>query len=61
MRGVAEEGGDWGRGTLSCLTRVRSVRIRAIMKREGLGGVAGAGTGDTGAASFTERSRGAGN
>ena len=59
LRGVAE-GGDWGRGTLSCLTRVRSVRIRAIMKREGLGGVAGAGTGDTGAASFTDKSRGAG-
>ena len=37
LRGVAE-GGDWGRGTLSCLTRVRSVRILAIMKREGLPG-----------------------
>ena len=60
LRGVAE-GGDWGRGTLSCLTRVRSVRIRAIMNREGLGGVAGAGGLRGVTASFTDKSRGADN
>ena len=35
----AGEGGEVGRGTVSCRTLVRSVRIRAIMKREGLPGV----------------------
>ena len=58
LRGVAE-GGDWGRGTLSCLTRVRSVRILAIMNSEGLGGVVGAGGLRGGAVSFTDKSRGA--
>ena len=43
--------GDWGRGTVSCLTRVKSVRILAIMKRDGLGGVVVC-------SARTERSRG---
>jgi len=51
LRGVARSG-DTGRGTVSCLTRVRSVKILAIMNKEGLGGVAGV-------SDLTERSRGA--
>ena len=47
--------GDWGRGTVSCLTRVRSVRILAIMKRDGLGGLE---LELWGCSARTERSRG---
>ena len=29
-------GGEWGRGTASCLTRVKSVSMRAIINKEEL-------------------------
>jgi len=45
--------GDWGRGTVSCLTRVKSVRILAIINNDAFGGVAGC-------SDLTDRSRGAG-
>ena len=45
----------WGQGTVSCLTRVKSVRILAIMKREGLGGLE---LELCGCSARTERSRG---
>jgi len=45
--------GDWGRGTVSCLTLVKSVSILAIINNEALGGVEGC-------SDLTDRSRGAG-
>jgi len=44
--------GDWGRGTDSCLTLVKSVSILAIINNDALGGVEGC-------SDRTDRSRGA--
>lgn len=50
---VGTSSGDWGRGTVSCLTRVKSVSILAIINNDAFGGV-------DGCSDRTDRSRGAG-
>ena len=45
--------GDWGRGTVSCLTLVKSVSILAIINKDAFGAA-------DGCSILTDRSRGAG-